>query len=62
MGGVASEIGSIDASLTDNTFRFQATTAAAAGLATVTDRAQSVWKTAYRSSADVEEQCDDRWP
>ena len=62
MGGMASEIGSIDASLTDNTFRFQVTTAAAASLATVTDRAQSIWKTAYRSSADVDEQCDDQWP
>jgi len=62
MGGTASEIASINASLTDNTFRFEATTAEAAGLATVTDRAQSLWKTSYRADADVEEQCDDQWP
>lgn len=64
MGGVASTVGTFTASIdtTTSTFRFDTTTAAAAGLATVTDRAQSTWKTVYRSGADVEDQCDDQWP
>src|SRR5262252_660876 len=64
MGGVASNIGSFTASIdaATNTFRFDTTTAAAAGLANVTDRAQSTWHTVYRSGADVEDQCDEQWP
>src|SRR5215831_17077885 len=64
MGGVASNIGTFTASIdaATNTFRFDTTTAAAGGLANVTDRAQSTWHTVYRSGADVEDQCDEQWP
>jgi hypothetical protein len=60
MDGVATVVGPIDGSLVANTFRFETTTAAAPGLAAVTDRAQSTWLTAYRWGAAPEDQCDER--
>jgi hypothetical protein len=62
MGAVSSSIGTFTASIDGNTFRFDTTTAAAPALAGVTDRAQSSWKTVYRSGADPEDQCDEQWP
>src|SRR5262249_39546678 len=62
MGSLASSVGTFTASIDGNTFRFETTTAAAPGLAGVTDRAQSTWKTVYRSGADPEDQCDEQWP
>ena len=64
MGGVASTVGTFDASIdrTANTFRFETTTGAAPGLANVSDRGQSSWRTTYRSGADLEDQCDEQYP
>jgi hypothetical protein len=62
MGPAASSVGTFAASIADNTFRFDTTTSAAAGLANVTDRGQSAWRTSYRSGADLEDQCDEQWP
>jgi len=59
MGGLALVVGTIDASITGNTFRFETTTAASAGLATVTDPGQATWTTSYRFGAELEEQCDE---
>ena len=61
MDGVAVVVAPIDASLSGTTFRFEASEAIAAGLATITDRAQSTWLTTYRSGAELEDQCDDRF-
>ena len=62
MDGTATVIGPIEAAISDvNTFRFQTTTARAAGLASVTDRAQSTWLTVYRWGAAPEDQCDERF-
>lgn len=58
-GGLATVVGTIDASISDNTFRFETTTAASAGLAAVTDPGQSTWTTSYRFGAELEEQCDE---
>jgi hypothetical protein len=58
-GGVAEVVGTIDASISGNTFRFETTTAASAGLAAVTDPGQSTWTTSYRFGAELEEQCDE---
>jgi hypothetical protein len=61
-GGMAEVIGPIVAAISaKNTFRFETTTATAAGLASVTDRAQSTWLTVYRSGAAPEDQCDERF-
>jgi hypothetical protein len=62
MGGVAVVVDSIDASISGNTFRFETTTAASAGLADVTDAGQSSWTTSYRFGAELEEQCDEVFP
>jgi hypothetical protein len=59
MGGVAVVVDTIDASIGGNTFRFETTTAASAGLAAVTDAGQSTWTTSYRFGAELEEQCDE---
>jgi len=63
-GDLATNVGTFAASVdpTTNTFRFDMTTAAAAGLSGVTDRGQSTWKTVYRFGAEVDDQCDDQWP
>ena len=62
MDGMATVIGPIEGSLEPNsTFRFETTTAAAPGLATVTDRDQSTWLTLYRFGAAPEDQCDERF-
>jgi hypothetical protein len=58
MGGLASTVGTFTASIDANTFRFETTAAAAPGLASVTDRAQTTWTTSYRWGADPEDQCD----
>jgi len=58
MGGLAVEVASISASITDSTFRLETTTAAAAGLAGVSDRGQSTWTTVYRWGAAPEDQCE----
>ena len=59
MGGLATVVGTIDASITGNTFRFETTTAASSGLAAVTEPGQSTWTTSYRFGAELEEQCDE---
>jgi len=59
MGGLASVVGTIDASISGNTFRFETTTAASAALAAVTDPGQSTWTTSYRYGAELDEQCDE---
>jgi hypothetical protein len=59
MGGLAVVVGTIDASITGNIFRFETTTAASADLAAVTDPGQSTWTTSYRFGAELEEQCDE---
>jgi hypothetical protein len=59
MGGLATVVGTVDASIAGNTFRFETTTAAAPGLADVTDPGQSTWTTSYRSGAELEDQCDE---
>jgi hypothetical protein len=63
MGDVASNVGTFTASIdtTTNTFRFEAANSAAAGLATVSARGQSTWRTVYQSGADPEDQCDETW-
>ncbi len=58
-GGLATVAGTVGASIDGNSFRFDTTTAAAAGLAAVTDRGQSTWTTTYRSGAELEDQCDE---
>jgi hypothetical protein len=62
MGGTATVVATFSASITDNTFRFETTAGAATGLVNVTDRAQSIWKTTYRSGAALEDQCDEQFP
>ena len=57
-GGLASTVGTFTASIDGNTFRFETTSAAAPGLASVTDRGQSTWTTSYRWGADPDDQCD----
>jgi hypothetical protein len=59
MGGLATVVGTIDASISGNTFRFEAATAVSPGLAAVTDAGQSTWTTSYRFGAELEEQCDE---
>jgi hypothetical protein len=59
MGGVALVVDTINASISGNTFRFETTTAASAGLAAVTEPGQSTWTTSYRFGAELEEQCDE---
>ena len=59
MGGLAEVVGTVGASISGNTFRFETTTAASAGLAAVTDDGQSTWTTSYRFGAELEEQCDE---
>jgi hypothetical protein len=52
-------VGSITASISDTTFRFETTTAASDRLAAVTGREQSAWTTVYRYGAAPEDQCDE---
>jgi hypothetical protein len=59
MGGLATVVGTVDATIAGNTFRLQTTTSAAAGLSSVTERGQSTWTTSYRSGAELEDQCDE---
>jgi hypothetical protein len=59
MGGVSTVAAPITASLTGATFRFETTTAGAAGLGTVTESGQSTWTTSYRWGAHPEDQCDE---
>ena len=59
MNGLSTVAGPITASLTGATFRLATPTAGAAGLAAVTDRAQSTWTTSYRWGAHPEDQCDE---
>ena len=61
MDGVAAVVGPITASSAGNIFRFETTTATAAGLASVSLRDQSTWLTVYRSGAAAEDQCDERF-
>ena len=60
MDGVATVVGPIAASIEGNTFRFEATTALAFGLGSVSARDQSTWLTVYRSGAAPEDQCEER--
>jgi hypothetical protein len=57
--GLGLTVGSITASISDTTFRFETTTAASDRLAAVTGREQSAWTTVYRYGAAPEDQCDE---
>jgi hypothetical protein len=59
-GAGGAKIGSVDATLTGTTFRFEAAVSAAPGLAAIGDRDQMTWTTRYQSTAS--ERCEDRWP
>ena len=53
-------IGSIDATLTGNTFRFEVDVAADPGLALVTERGQSTWTTFHKFGPGMADQCQDQ--
>jgi hypothetical protein len=59
-GAGTSTIGSIDVTLTANTFRFEVDVAEDPGLALVTERGQSTWTTYHRFGAGLGDQCQDR--
>ena len=54
-------IAAVNATLTDDTFRFEVAASAAPGLAVVSDRSQSTWTTLYRFGGGPLEQCEERW-
>jgi hypothetical protein len=58
-GDVSTVAGSITASLTGATFRFEIPDAGEFGLTMVADRGQSTWTTSYRWGAHPEDQCDE---
>ena len=54
-------IAAVNATLTDDTFRFEVAASAAPGLAVVSDRSQSTWTTLYRFGGGPLDQCEERW-
>jgi hypothetical protein len=60
-GDDAKTIVDINATLTDNTFRFEVASSEAPGLAVVSDRSQSTWTTFYRFADGPLNQCEERW-
>jgi hypothetical protein len=59
-GPVGSTSGSIDATLTGNTFRLEVDASEDPGLALVTERGQSTWTTFHMFGPDFDDQCEDR--
>jgi hypothetical protein len=59
-GPVSSTSGSIDVTLTGNTFRMEAAVAQDPGLAQITARAQSTWTTFHKFGRNLGDQCEDR--
>lgn len=59
-GAVTATIGSIDVTLTGNTFRFEVDVAENPGLALVTERGQSTWTTFHKFGPGLGDQCEDR--
>lgn len=60
-GDSAKTIVPVNATLTDNTFRFEVASSAAPGLAVVSDRSQSTWTTFYRWAGGDLNQCAETW-
>jgi len=60
-GETSRPIGDVDATLIDDTFRFEVAASAAPGLAVVSDRSQSTWTTFYRFGGGPLDQCEERW-
>ncbi|HET6285084.1 MAG TPA: hypothetical protein VFH73_29270 [Polyangia bacterium] len=58
-GPVSSSSGSLNATLTGNTFRFEVNAAEDPKLAQVTARAQSTWTTFHMPGANFTDQCED---
>jgi hypothetical protein len=59
-GPASSASGSIDVTITGNTFRLEVDVAEDAGLALVTTRGQSTWTTFHKFGPGLAEQCADR--
>lgn len=59
-GPASTASGSIDVTITGNTFRLEADVAEDPGLALVTTRGQSTWTTFHKFGRGLAEQCEDR--
>jgi hypothetical protein len=59
-GPVSSTSGSIDATISGNTFRLEVDVAEDPGLALVTERGQSTWTTFHQFGSNLGDQCEDR--
>lgn len=59
-GAGSSTSGSIDVTLTGNTFRLEAAIAEDPGLAQITERSQSTWTTFHKFGRGLGDQCEDR--
>jgi hypothetical protein len=60
-GAVASTIGDVTTTITENTFRFEVAASEAPGLAVVSDRSQSTWTTLHRFGGEPPDQCEESW-
>jgi hypothetical protein len=59
-GAGSTTSGSIDATITGNTFRMEVDVAEDPGLALVTERGQSTWTTFHQFGPNLGDQCEDR--
>jgi hypothetical protein len=59
-GAGSTTSGSIDVTLTGNTFRMEADVGEDPGLALITERGQSTWTTFHQFGLDLTDQCEDR--